>query len=245
MRTIPHVVSVGKVEYCGSCGTAVGDKAEFCGSCGARVQHQAVPPPTLSPAGLPPTLPVGPPPPLPPMGVPSYATPPPRKSRAGRIALVVLVVVIVVAAVAVVALRGLLSTALSPPVAVYSRPTPSSTDTPESIIPGTAAGRTRIDLQTNTFSNAVDALGTYDGDIFIEVTRFVSSGDASSYLNSILSDFEGQSGSRTSVSAADQHWFAFTGSGESIFTWRKGIWVFVVIAPSESLRNQVANELQY
>jgi len=241
---MPHPGTVGKVEYCGSCGAAVGDQAEFCGSCGARVQRQAAPLLTPSPAGLPPTLPVGPPPPLPPMGLPSYATPP-RKSRTGRIALVVLVVVIVVAAVVVVALRGLLSTALSPPVAVYSRPTPSSTDTPESIIPGTAAGRTRIDLQTNTFSNAVDALGTYDGDIFIEVTRFVSSGDASSYLNSILSDFEGQSGSRTSVSAADQHWFAFSGSGESIFTWRKGIWVFVVIAPSESLRNQVASELPY
>ena len=233
------------MEYCGSCGATVGDQAEFCGSCGSRVQHQAVPPPTLSPAGLPPTLPVGPPPPLPPRGVPSYATPPPRKSRVGRMALVVLVVVIVVAAVVVVALPGLLSTALSPPVAVYNRPTPSSTDTPQSTIPLTAAGRTRIDLVTNTFSNAVDALGTYDEGIFIEVTRFTSSEGASAYLNSILSDFEGRSGSRTSVSAADRHWFAFTGSAESIFTWRKGIWVFVVFAESESLRNQVASEFPY
>ena len=243
---MPHPLVVGTVEYCESCGAAVGDQAAFCGSCGARVQHQAAPPPTPSPAGRPPTLPAGGPPPLPPMELPSYAMPPPRKSRTGRIGLVVvLVVVIVVAAVVVVAFRGLFSAALSPPVAVYNRPTPSSTDTPESTIPLTAAGRTRIDLVTNAYSNAVDAIGTYDGDIFIEVTRFVSSGEASSYVNEYLSVVEGRSGSRTSVSGADQHWFAFTGSGESIFTWRKGIWVFVVIAPSESLRNQVASEFSY
>ena len=236
---------VGQMEYCASCGTAVGDKAEFCGSCGARVQHQSAPPPTPSPAGRPPTLPAGGPPPPPPMGLPPYATPPPRKFRAGRIALVIVVVVIVVGAVVFVALSGLLSTALSPPVAVYNRPTPSSTDTSESMIPQTAAGGTRIDLATNTYSNAVDVIGTYDGDISIEVTRFTSSADASSYVNSFLSNIEGRSGSRTSVSTADQHWFAFTGSGESIFTWRKGIWVFTVFAPSESVRNQVASEFPY
>jgi len=242
---MPNPGMVGQMEYCASCGTAVGDRAEFCGSCGARVQHQSAPPPTPSPAGRPPTLPEGGPPPPPPMGLPPYATPPPRKSRTGLIALVIVVVVIVVGAVVFVALSGLLSTALSPPVAVYARPTPSSTDTPESTVPLTAAGRTRLNLVTNTYSNAVDAIGTYDGDIFIEVTRFVSSGEASSYVNEYLSAVEALSGSRTSVSGADQHWFVFTGSVESIFTWRKGIWVFTVIAPSESLRNQVASELPY
>ncbi|MFQ5911522.1 MAG: hypothetical protein ACE5IJ_12515 [Thermoplasmata archaeon] len=36
-----------------------------------------------------------------------------------------------------------------------------------------------------------------------------------------------------------------TESGESIFAWRKGAWVFAVVAPDGALRNWVIEELLF
>ncbi|MCJ2531919.1 MAG: hypothetical protein LN413_06430, partial [Candidatus Thermoplasmatota archaeon] len=150
---------------------------------------------------------------------------------------------VIVAVVVIVAIfvGSLLLGAFNPPVDVYARPTPSTTESPSDLFPNQVAG---YDLLSSN-SDASTAIGDYGGGIQIQIARFASSGAASSELDAGISFWEDRSGSMTSVNAGEQHWFTFTGDGTSVFAWRKGVWVFVVFAPDAALRNQVAGELAF
>ncbi|MFQ5934321.1 MAG: hypothetical protein ACE5KI_06735 [Dehalococcoidia bacterium] len=158
----------------------------------------------------------------------------------------IILIVVVVAVVAIVAIFAVLFLgAFSPPVDVYARPTPSISENPVDLLPGQVAGNALLNVGENTFANGIGALGSYEGGIEIQIERFSSSGAAASDLNAIIAFLESQSGSMTSVNLGEQHWFTFNADGASIFGWRKGAWVFVVFAPNEALRNQVAQELPF
>ena len=159
-------------------------------------------------------------------------------SRKLLIAISIAVVVVAVVAVGLWMLLG-----LEPPVDVYARATPSSTAEPESLLPSSVAGMARIDMETNDYTDAVDAVGIYEGDIRIEITRFDLVGDATGYVDDLYEDLSG--GSMAHVSTGDQHWFTHSVSAQSVFVWRKGIWVFEVSAPTETLRNNVVEELNF
>lgn len=160
-------------------------------------------------------------------------------SRKLLIAISIVVVVVVVAAVGLWTLLG----GLKPPVDVYARATPSSTAEPASLLPSSVAGMTRTDMETHEYADAVDAVGIYEGDIRIEIIRFNLVGSAIGYVDDLYEGLSG--GSMTYVSTGDQHWFTHTVSDQSVFVWRKGIWVFEVSAPTKTLRNNVVEELNF
>ncbi len=159
----------------------------------------------------------------------------------------IILVVAVVAIVAIVAVFvvPLLLGGFNPPVDVYARPTPSISQSPLDLLPNQVAGFDLFDFTTEEFTDAVDAIGFYDGDIVIEITRFFSTGSASGYMDNSVSFYQARSGSTTSVETGDQDWYVHAESGQSIFGWRKSVWVFEVTAPSEGLRNQVLEELPF
>ncbi|MEE9181092.1 MAG: hypothetical protein V3U33_00790 [candidate division NC10 bacterium] len=129
----------------------------------------------------------------------------------------------------------------SPPVDVYARPTPSITESPSDLLPSQVAG---FDLLSSN-SDASIAIGDYGGGIQIQIAKYASSGAATTELDAGILIWGSRSGSMTSVNAGEQHWFTHTESGQSVFAWRKDVWVFIVFAPDEALRNQVAGELAF
>ncbi len=154
-----------------------------------------------------------------------------------------LLVGVIVAAVVIVAIFAvpLFLGAFNPPVDVYARPTPSITESPSDLLPNQVAG---FDLLSSN-SDASTAIGDYGGGIQIQIAKYASSGAAATELDAGILIWGDQAGSMTSVKAGEQHWFTFTGGGQSVFAWRKDVWVFIVFADDEALRNQVAGELPF
>ncbi|MFQ5919182.1 MAG: hypothetical protein ACE5I4_03940 [Thermoplasmata archaeon] len=160
----------------------------------------------------------------------------------------VILVVAIVAIVAIVAvfLVPLLLGGFGPPVDVYARPTPSTSASPESLLPGQVAGGNQLlSVVTDQGSGWVDAIGTYEGNIEIEITLWTFSGDATAYLSGTAEFWRDRSGSTTSAQAGEVHWFTHNESGLSIFGWRKDVWTFEVYAPNATMRNQVVEELPF
>lgn len=156
--------------------------------------------------------------------------------------------------------------AFQPPVDVYSTPTPSSHTgarvRPASLLPVSVAGMTRTVLETNRDEDAMDAVGTYQGAIRIKISRFDSHWDARDrmkhrtnaifnndqcyYLTApflVVANFYETGGFR--VRSYNRDWFIKTESGQSMFVWRKGEWVFEVYAPTESLRDEAVQGLRF
>jgi hypothetical protein len=136
---------------------------------------------------------------------------------------------------------------IKPPVDVYARPTPAISVDPmsEDLFPLLVKGYSLLDIKGTKYADRISVTGDYEGGIQIIISKCTSSGAASSYLNQGLSYWEDRSGSCKSVDASEQHWFTFTGGGTSVFAWRKGVWVFVVFAPTETLRNQIVEEMSF
>jgi hypothetical protein len=134
---------------------------------------------------------------------------------------------------------------IEPPVDVYARPTPSMSVNPDTLLPMTIEGCGCLDIKGAKYTDRISATADYERGIQIIISRCTSSSAASAYLDSGLAYWEDQSGSLASVDSGEQHWFTFTGSGTSVFAWRKGVWVFVVFAPTETLRNQVVESLSF
>ncbi len=162
-------------------------------------------------------------------------------SRKLLIAISIVVVAVVVVVAVAVGLWTLMG--LKPPVDVYARATPSSTAEPESLLPSYVAGMTCTDMEPHEYAACVDAVGIYEGDIRIEITRFNLVGNAIGYVDGLYEDLSG--GSMAYVSTGDKHWFTHTVSDQSVFVWRKGMWVFEVSAPTKTLRNNVVEELNF
>ena len=175
---------------------------------------------------------------------PYTPVPGPTHSSASKRRIAIIGIVVILAVVVVIVLAVVLIGSVKPPVDVYSRPTPPSTTAPEALLLSSLAGHARTNLQTSAVAGYADAIGTYDGNVQVEITRFDLTNAASAYLT-LLSDQSRGSGSSTSVNAGGQHWFTFTGSGTSYFAWRKEGWVFEVTAPTDAVRNQVAGALGY
>lgn len=152
------------------------------------------------------------------------------------------IVMIVFAAGVWMLIRG-----AKPPVDVYARPTPSISVNPmsEDLVPLLVEGYGLLDIKGTEFTNRISATYDYEGEIQIIISKCTSSGAASSYLDYGISYWEDYDGSHMSVDAGEQHWFTFTGSWTSVFAWRKGVWVFIVFAPTETLRNQVVEGLSF
>jgi hypothetical protein len=153
--------------------------------------------------------------------------------------LIAIPIVVIVAAAGFWFLLG----STNPPVDVYEKSTPSSSAEPESLLPTSVAGKTRTNLETNMYPGAVDAIGTYEGDVRIEITKANYASDASDYVDYV---YEGLScGKGSYVSASDEHWYTCRQSDKCTFVWRKGIWIFEVSAPTETLRDEVVEGLNY
>jgi hypothetical protein len=130
-----------------------------------------------------------------------------------------------------------------PPVDVYVKSTPSSTADPESLLPTSVVGNSRTDLETNTYAYCVDAIGTYERNVRIEITRFNYVSDASDYVDLLYEELSGSK--KHKINTGKVHWCTVKGSERCFFIWRKGIWIFEVSAPTESLRNEVIEGLNY
>ena len=160
-------------------------------------------------------------------------------------------IILVVGVVAIVAILAvfvvpLLLGAFGPPVDVYARPTPSISEEPLDLLPNQVAGFDFITAELSTFSDGgKGAFGSYGGGIQIGISRYTSEGFAAAQMDLATIAFEDGADSFASADAGEQHWFAATGSGTSIFAWRKGVWLFLVIAPDAALRNQVVEELPF
>jgi hypothetical protein len=158
-------------------------------------------------------------------------------------------VVIAVVAVVAVALWVFLG-GLNPPVDVYARSTPPISESPFDLLPESVANSVCEQVQEETSADSIGVVGFYFGDFFegeivIGIYRFSSSGAASSYLDEAASIWRDRSGSTMSQEIGEVHWCTHTESGWSIFGWRKGVWLFLVTAPTETLRNQVVEELSF
>jgi hypothetical protein len=87
--------------------------------------------------------------------------------------------------------------------------------------------------------------GDFEGDVSITIYRFSSSEAASSTLDEAASFAEDRSGSTVSQQNGEVHWLTHTESEMSVFMWRKDVWLFIVYAPTETLRNQAVEDLSY
>ena len=160
-------------------------------------------------------------------------------------------IILVVGVVAIVAILAvfvvpLLLGGFNPPVDVYAKPTPLISESPSDLLPLEVAGFFLLDISGQKFGDgSAIATGDYEGGIQIQIARHASVGDASASIDAGISFWEDRSSSMTSVSAGEQHWFAAVGGGTTVFGWQKGVWVFLVFAPNEALRNQVAGELPF
>ncbi len=161
-----------------------------------------------------------------------------------KLIILVVGVVAVVAVVAVLVVPLLLGD-FGPPVDVYARPTPSISEEPEDLLPLEVAGFNLIIGDISLLSWGKRADGHYEGGILIEILRFSTSAGAAARMDEGISAMENSTLSFASGNESEEHWFATTGSGLSAFTWRKGVWIFLVRAPNEALRNQVVEELPF
>jgi hypothetical protein len=155
-----------------------------------------------------------------------------------KVLIVIPIVVIIFAAGFWMILSG-----VKPPVDVYAKTTPSSNTEPESLLPTSVAGFDCTNIETILYSVAVEAVGTYEGNVRIEITRANYASHASDYVDYLYEAI--MDGKRSKVSASNEHWFTCEQSNVCTFVWRKGIWVFCVSAPNETIRNEVIEELSF
>ena len=160
----------------------------------------------------------------------------------------IILVVGVVAVVAIVAVFvvPLLLGPLGPPFNVYARPTPLISEEPLDLLPNQVAGFNLLSSELGNPPGALKgALGIYDEGITVAIGRWSSAGAAASGLELLMTSSLDSADVFASANAGEQHWFTATRPGESVFAWRKGVWVFAVIAPDEALRNQVVEDLPF
>ncbi len=162
-----------------------------------------------------------------------------------KLLLVVGIVAVIVVIVAIF-LVPLLLGGFNPPVDVYARPTPLSSEEPLDLLPNQVAGFDFITAELSTFSDGgKGALGAYGGGIAIGISRYNSASFAAAQMDLLQISFEDGASSFASADTGEQHWLTATEGGESAFVWRKGIWIFGVFAPDAALVNQVAGELPF
>lgn len=163
----------------------------------------------------------------------------------GALAGVSVVVVVVVAFIVQTPLLGTFA-----PFNVYGRPTPSISEQPADLLPDQAAGFDLITVELSNESNLERARGLYQGGIEVIIVRFSSSVAAADALGGLVALLvearpENDTSPFTSVAGHVQHWFTLTTTETSWFAWRKGVWVFLIMAPDEAVRNQVVQELPF
>jgi len=155
---------------------------------------------------------------------------------------VIAIVIVVVVAIAVVTLMG----SMKPPADVYARATPAADVLPESILPATIAGGAMVSTNSYVGDDYVEATATYEGGIRIVITRFDLASDAELYVGEGADAYATASGNLASFSSGGKQWFTHSGGGlDSIFAWRKGVWVFEIYAPNADMVKQVAEGFPY
>ncbi len=93
------------------------------------------------------------------------------------------------------------------------------------------------DLQSRmsgNYSNAVGSVELYQKGIRIEITEWDNASNAALFLDGGIRLFEDFGTRITAISLAEEHWFTFTGSGFTLFAWRRGVKAFDVEAPDET-----------
>ena len=171
------------------------------------------------------------------------------KTRAGRpvpmkYAVIVLAVIIVASVIIFVSFSSI--NQVPPPVDVYSKPAPPEGSDALSILPASILDNPRSDIQYQNATNLNITTCWYDGGIVVEVQNYSSSSFASSCLSASCEMWgESESYDVTSHESGDEYWYAFSGSGISVFSWQKDIWVFFVQAPDDGTRNAAADQLPY
>jgi hypothetical protein len=167
------------------------------------------------------------------------------RARASKKHWILIAIVIVVAAVGVTWLGS-----SQPPIDVYSRPTPPISTDPASLLPVSVAGMTRIDMEANEEENYVDAWCDYEGGIHVEATRFESVGEAIWYIDNLYEiqvDYASQQQwwKYLRINLGGKHWWVIDANIGSYFSWRKGVWVFEVYAPTKEIRDDVVQGLNF
>ena len=161
------------------------------------------------------------------------------------IAIVAIVVIAIAAVIVLVILPGL----FTPPVDI-SGTNPSTTLTPQELLPTTILGNSTVpdtflnqtlDIYTDTTTFEVEyARIEYDG-IIIRIFKAQSTSQASDTLRLILEDEDWFGGASSYVQTND--WFTAIKEGRSVFFWRTNTWIFGVDAENDTIRNNAANEL--
>lgn len=169
-------------------------------------------------------------------------------TRAGRPAttkLVIIVLAILIAAIVILFAFFPLASPATPPVDVYSKPSPPEGTQMLSIFPSTVLDNpcTNVKCQNGTGINITTC--EYSDGIAIEVRNFSSEWYASSSLDSSRYFWESNSYDVTHYESEGERWFCLSGTDLSIFCWQKGTWVFEVFATDDATRNAVAELLPY
>jgi len=155
---------------------------------------------------------------------------------------IIAIVIVVVISASFVMLVG----SMHPPADVYARATPAADALPEALLPDTICGNQCLQAENSSDAGYVDAISHYEGGIRIVVTRFDSTSAAQQLIYNGENYFSAMSGKHVSVNSGDKQWFTHNGGGEdSVFVWRKGVWVFEIYAPNADMVKQVAEEFPY
>jgi len=161
------------------------------------------------------------------------------------IAVVAIAVIATAAVIAFVILPGLFTS----PVDI-SGTNPSTTLTPQELLPTTILGNPTV---PDTFLNqTLTVYGDtttfeveyarieYDG-IVIRIFKAQSTSEASDTLRLILEDEDWFGGASSYVQTND--WFTAIKEGRSVFFWRSNTWIFGVDAENDDTRNNATNDL--
>lgn len=166
----------------------------------------------------------------------------PRSPRRYLLAIAgVVVAVVLVASVVILAIEPV----PEPPVDVYSKPTPPEGTELLSIFPTSILGCLRTDVKCQNSSNLNITTCHYGEEIVVEVANFSWAASASSTLSTGHEFYKSIGYNVTYSESEDEHWYTFTATGVSGFSWQKDIWVFWVQGPDGEARDAAASALPY
>jgi hypothetical protein len=149
------------------------------------------------------------------------------------------------AAVGVMLLIIVLSVVLpgcSPPVDFSRVPVLPASGSPEPIdvVPDSLLGEELSDLWDSSGVGDTSLTGMY-GEVVIVICRAANAANAARILKDELQAFTDAAQSSSVTETGD--WFKFSGNIGSAFYWKKGTWVYGVVAPDDETMIQAAEAL--
>jgi len=133
-------------------------------------------------------------------------------------------------------------TGCSPPVDLSNVPTLPASGSPEPIdvVPDSLLGEDLSDLWDSSGVGDTSLTGMY-GEVVIVICRATNAANAARILKDELQAFRDAAQSSSVTETGD--WFKFSGNIDSAFYWKKGTWVYGVVAPDDETMIQAAEAL--